>query len=103
MNEVHRVIASETPVAFSQRPLAAAVSPRGLWGRPGGSNDLPGTRPDVLTGPAQMGPAGGGGKVRVTRWVKLDPSWRWLRLRRRAAGIISIKAHAGSTRDYNGV
>ncbi len=62
-----------------------------------------------LLGRVQMVPASSEGKVRVTQWVKLDPSWNWLRLQvcaappRSSAGIISIKAHAGWTRDYNGV
>lgn len=61
-------------------------------------------------GRVQMVPASSEGKVRVTQWVKLDPSWNWLRLQvpsstapLSTAGIISIKAHAGWTRDYNRV
>lgn len=62
-----------------------------------------------LLGRVQMVPASSEGKVRVTQWVKLDPSRNWPRLQARAApprssaGIISIKAHAGWTRDYNRV
>lgn len=47
-----------------------------------------------VLGRVQMVPARSEGKVRVTQWVKLDPSWNWLRLQRRAAhrqGLFQLK------------
>lgn len=49
-----------------------------MWEQPGGSNAPPLPGPDAQTGPASDGPSESEGKVRVTQWVKLDPSRSWL-------------------------
>lgn len=99
-------------VPLQQHSVSYSKSDR-LWKASGTSQADQTTSPVSdqmsLLGRVQMVPASSEGKVRVTQWVKLDPSWNWLGLQVCAAppcssaGIISIKAHAGWTQDYNGV
>lgn len=51
----------------------------GLWEQPSGSKLLPRVPADVPAWTGSDGPSERRGKVRVTRWVKLDPSGRLAR------------------------
>lgn len=85
------------------------VKPERVWKAAGSSRAdqtaSPASEQMSEPGRVQMVPASSEGKVRVTQWVKLDPSRKLAQAAglHSSAGIISIKAPAGSWRDYNGV
>lgn len=90
-------------------PTPSSSEPDRVWEASGTSQADQTTSPvpDQMSslGRVQMVPASSEGKVRVTQWVKLDPSWKLAPAAgpHSSAGIISIRAHAGWMRDYNGV
>lgn len=97
---------NQLPFRLQRHMHGEAGTPvRGLWEQPSGSELLPHVTADVPAGMGSDGPSEWRGKVRVTRWVKLDPSGQLARAvgLRSPAGIISIRTHAGWRRDYNRV
>lgn len=97
---------NQLPFRLQRHMYGEAETPvGGLWEQSSGSKLLPHVPADVPAGMGSDGPSKRLGKVRVTRWVKLDPSGQLARVVGLCspAGIISIRTHAGWRWDYNRV